>query len=392
MQSAHYIWQLPRWTEGFQWDASRLLPLIGTTRRRQGRILGQAASLGPDVRSGVRASVLAKLRVDVLAEEAIASSAIESERLGEPSVRSAITRQLGMIIDGARPAERHVDGFVEVLLDATTNHSAPLTVSRLQGWQAALFPSGFSGINRIAVGAWRRHRTSMIRIPFLSGDAEICYEAPPADVVSQEMERFLDWWEASAESEEGLVRAGIAHFWFVSIHPFDDGSGRIGRAITDMALAQDEQSPIRLYGLSSQILDERHAYCSALKEAQTSNGDLTGWLCWFLECLERAMARAEGRIERALARTRFWQCHGGVALNERQLTVPNMLLDAGPDGIDGGLCTRKYVRMTRASRATAQREIANMVRQGLLVQRPGGGRSTSYEAAWKMSGPGPSSR
>jgi len=382
MRNAHYIWQLPNWTDRLSWDSSRMLSRIGKTRLRQGTLLGKAASLGLDVGCDVRVSLLSRVRVDILTDEAIATSAIESERLDRQSVQAAVERHLGIPSVGTQPAERHVDGLVEMLIDATTAYSAPLSAERLQGWQAALFPSGFSGVKRIAVGNWRRHRNPAVVVADSAGGAEVCYKAPPASEVAAEMERFLTWWKGNGVEFDGLIRAGLAHFWFSSVHPFDDGSGRVARALTDMALAQDEASSIRLYGMSDQILDQRDAYCHALEEAQRGEGDLTDWLCWFLDCLERSMARAEVRLERTLARSRFWQRHGGSALNERQLLVLNVLLDAGPGGFPGGLCTRKYVCLTDTSRATAQREIANMINQGLLVQRPGGGRSTSYDAAW----------
>jgi Fic family protein len=382
MQNVQYIWQVPSWTDCLGWDATRLLRRIGQTRRRQGALLGKAASLGLDIGCEAQASVLSDVRADILTQEALATSEIEDEGLDAAAVRAAVLKHLGVQSADTPAVERHVDGLVEMLVDATVRYSTPLDVERLHGWQAALFPSGYSGLKRIAVGEWRRLRDPQIVVPSASGAPRTCFEAPPSEKIGEEMQCFLRWWSHSQASMEGLLRAGLAHFWFLTIHPFDDGSGRIARALTNMALAQDERSEIRLYSLSSQIACDRDGYSQMLEDAQRGDGELTAWLAWFLDCLERAMEQAECRLEHVLARTRFWQRHGGAALNERQLKVLGVLLDAGPEGISGGLCTRKYVRMTQASRATAQREIANMVRQGLLVRRPAGGRSTCYDAAW----------
>ena len=370
----NFVWQHPDWTSRLRWNSERLLTPLAAARRRQGEIFGKAAGLGFDL--GLEA------QTSILTDEAVMTAAIEGEILDRESVRSSVARKLGLPTVGLPPTARHVDGLVEMIVDATQRFDEPLTEERLRGWNAALFPTGYSGMLQIIVGDCRTSDEPMRVISGPVGRETVHFEAPPAARVPGEMARFLEWYAADPDPEDGLLRAGLAHFWFVTIHPFEDGNGRLARAIADMTLARDEGTPLRLYSMSAQIRTEQDAYYDILEQTQRGDGELTGWLTWFAGCLDRAVTNSEARLDLVLTKARFWQDHTDVNLSERQHKVVNRMLDAGPGGFEGGLTTRKYVSMTRTSRATAQREIANMVAKGLLVRRPGGGRSTSYEIAW----------
>ena len=371
---SRYIWQHPDWTSRLRWNSEQLLTPLAAARRRQGEILGKAAGLGFDLGLEAQASILT--------DDAIMTAAIEGENLDRESVRSSVARKLGLPTAGLPVTTHHVDGLVEMIVDATHRFDEPLTEERLWGWNAALFPTGYSGMQKIIVGDWRRSDEPMRVVSGPVGRETVHFEAPPAARVPGEMGRFLEWYADDPDPEDGLLRAGLAHFWFVTIHPFEDGNGRLARAIADMALARDEGTGLRLYSMSAQIHAERDAYYDILEQTQRGDGELTGWLTWFAGCLERAVTNSEERLDLVLIKARFWQGHTDVNLSERQRKVVNRMLDAGPGGFEGGLTTRKYVGMTRTSRATAQREIADLVVKGLLVRRPGGGRSTSYEIAW----------
>jgi Fic family protein len=284
---------------------------------------------------------------------------------------------------GLAPAERNADGLVEMLLDATARFDESLSEQRLYGWQAALFPTGYSGLHRVQVGAWRTGKTPMRVVSGPVGRERVHFQAPPSTRVGAEMARLLRWWPESRGALDGLLRAGLAHLWLVTIHPFEDGNGRVARALADMALAQDERTGTRLYSMSAQISTQRDDYYQVLERTQRGGLEVTEWLSWFLRCLNDALGAADFQIEQALARSRFWQNHLGASLSERQLKAVNRLLDSGPGGFEGGLTTRKYVSMTRASRATAQRELSELVSLGFLRRRPGGGRNASYELAWQ---------
>jgi Fic family protein len=366
-----YIWQNRDWTD-FSWQSDALLPLLGEARQTQGRILARARSLG--------FALTHEAQAEVLTEEAVKTSAIEGEVLNRDSVRSSVARHLGLPQAGLPRAERPVDGLVEILLDATKNYEKPLTDKRLKGWQAALFPTGYSGLHKIRAGKWRDMDVRVVSGPV--GRERIHFQAPDADRVDQEIRSFLVWWEKSLGNTEGFLRAAIAHFWFVTIHPFEDGNGRIARVLTDMALAQDERLPARFYSLSSQILEERNAYYDVLEKSSQSGRDITAWLKWFLGCLVRAMEKSEHLIAKVLTKAEFWQRHSQTIMNERQRKVVNRLLDAGAGQFQGGLTTRKYVSLTRTSRATAFREISDLVEKKVLIQNPESkGRSVSYDFA-----------
>lgn len=370
-----YIWQYPSWPL-FRWDHARLIVPLGRCRFQQGALLARMGELGFEVKQQARA--------EVLIEEAIQTSAIEGERLDPNAVRSSVARRLGLPSAGLHSRrDPHVDGVVDILMDATLNHEQPLSPDRLFGWHAALFPTGYSGLHKIRVATWRDDGHGPMRVvsgPM--GREQVHYEAPPAHQVAVEMQRFLEWWAASRHALDGLLRAAMAHLWFVAIHPFEDGNGRIARTLTEMALAQDEKLPTRYYSLSSQIMAERDAYYRVLEKVHTSDGDITEWVLWFLECMTRAMSRSSGLLTNAMQKARFWKRNAQRGLNSRQCKAIDRLLEAGPGGFEGGLTNRKYAGITHVSKATAQRDVADLVQKGVLRLNPGGGRSTSYDLCW----------
>ncbi len=369
-----YIWQQAQWPK-LTWNSEPLLPLISRARLGQGKLLAKAASLGFTLGQEARA--------EILIEEAVKTSAIEGERLNRESVRSSVARHLGLPAAGLTPANRSVDGLVDVLLDGTQHYKTPLTAARIKRWQAALFPTGYSGLRKIRTGHWRGSEHPMQVVSGVVGREHIHYEAPPGESVQKEMRQFLSWWKTSLGQEEELLRSGLAHFYFVTIHPFEDGNGRIARALTDMALAQDEQLSTRYYSLSSQIMEERDEYYAVLETSQKAHGDVTKWLTWYLGCYSRAVEHAETLIADVLVKAGFWQQHHHTDINARQRKVVNRLLDAGKGGFQGGLTTRKYVAMAKVSRATAFREILDLLEKNMLVQNPARGRSVSYDLKWR---------
>jgi Fic family protein len=369
-QMMKYVWQSKSWPR-FSWDSSKIVKPLAQARKSQGILLGQAEEIGLEIQA------------ELLIEDAMSTSIIEGEKLDKASVRSSVAQRLGLETAGLKPPQRHVDGLVEILLDATKNHSKPLTPERLFSWQAALFPSGYSGMRKIQVGQWRQGKNPMQVVSGPIGKEKVHYQAPTASGLDLEMKRFFAWWhEASTENLDGLIRAGLAHFWFISIHPFDDGNGRIARALTDMALAQDEGLNTRLYSMSSQISLERAVYYEVLQQSQTGNGDITDWLTWFLGCLGRSMAGSKKQVALVKLRSKFWQIHRETDLNTRQRKVINRLLNVGPHGFEGGMTNRKYVNLTKISRETAKRDLADLITKKILSKRPSGGRSISYDLIW----------
>lgn len=365
-----YIWQDPDWPN-FRWDANALLEPLGACRLAQGQFLARVAGLGLPLASQSHA--------EILVEETVKTSAIEGETLDVRSVRSSVARRLGLPSAGL-PVDRRVDDLVAVLLDATQNFAVPLTAERLWGWQAALFPSGYSGLHRIKVGGWRDSVEPMRVVSGAIGRERVHFEAPPADRLDVEMQRFLAWFNADGIASEGILRAALAHLWFVTIHPFDDGNGRLARALTDMALAQDDRQPARYFSLSTQIMADRNGYYDILEATQKGGSDVTAWLTWFLDCYARSIRRSEELLDGVFLRAEFWQRHGQVPLSDRQRKVINRLLEAGPDGFEGGMTTRKYAALTGASRATAFRELDQLHEAGVL-RRSGQGRSVRYDLA-----------
>ena len=366
-----YIWERTGWTQ-FRWNNDRILVLLGECRLLQGKLLGKVADLGFNL--GPQA------QVEILAEEVMKTAAIEGESLGMEAVRSSAATRLGLASPGLR-GDRYVEGLVSVLLDATRNFDKPLTRERLFGWHAALFPTGYAGMQRVEVAQWRGAR-SMRVISGPLGRGRVRFEAPPADRVAEEMRRFLEWWKESRGRVEGVLRAAIAHFRFVTIHPFEDGNGRIARALTDMALSEDGRQPIRYYSISSQIMEEQNEYYNALERCQKGDGDITEWLRWFLGCFSRSIKRSEGLLAAVLDKAAFWKTYVQAPLSDRQRKVINQMLDFGRGGFDGIMTTRKYVSLANVSRATAFRELNRLLELGIIKQNQGGGRSVSYNLTW----------
>lgn len=360
-----YIHLEPDWP-ALSWATDKLAVLIAETRHAQGRLLGRMEALG---RRLCREADLA-----VMTDEVVKSSAIEGEILDLQQVRSSLARRLGIDVGGAVPSPRAVDGIVEMMLDATRSFDRPLTAERLFGWHAALFPTGRSGMRKITVGAWRPADAGPMQVvsgPI--GREHVHFEAPEARRLAVEMDAFLEWFNASPAIDP-VIKAGVAHFRFVTIHPFEDGNGRVARAIADMALARADGRPERFYSMSAQIEVERRTYYEVLEASQKSGLDITPWLKWFLECLGRALTRAEGTLAAVLRKAHVWQQIGTAPVNERQRKVINRLID----GFDGKLTTSQYARLTACSNDTALRDIQALVAQGVLARNEGGGRSVSY--------------
>jgi Fic family protein len=360
-----YIHERTGWPE-FRWDHEHISSRLVDVRHRQGRLIGRMEGLGFQLR--------AEAVLDSLTEEVVKSSEIEGEKLERSQVRSSIARRLGLDIGGLTPADRNVEGVVEMMLDATQNYAQPLTSRRLFDWHAALFPTGRSGMSKIRVGGWRDDAKGPMQvISGAVGKECVHYEAPAADRVRDEMKKFVEWFEKD-KSIDLVLKAGVAHLWFVTIHPFDDGNGRIARAIADMVLARSEDSPHRFYSMSAQIRHERKAYYEILEETQKGDLDITRWLEWFLDCLGRAFERAETILATVLNKARFWDHFDGVEFNERQRDIVNRLLN----GFEGKLTTSKWAKLAKCSPDTALRDIDDLIRKKVLMKDEAGGRSTSY--------------
>lgn len=373
-----WIWAQPSWPD-FRFDLHALAPLLARAYQLHGQVEGLAQAIGLEPQG--------PLVLESLADEAIATAAIEGEHLVPDAVRSSVMRRLGLASGG--PADRHIDGLVAVVGDAHENLDAPLDDERLWRWQAALFPAGSSGLRRIAVGRYRDHADPMQIVSGPPGRETIHYEAPPSAAMQAEMQRFLVWFNATAPSAspgdtsvrlEGLVRAGLAHLWFESIHPFEDGNGRIGRALIDRALSQHLRPQLRLYSVSKALLSERAGYYEALNQAQRSEGEVTPWLQWFVTQCTAAFQSTLRVIEQALEKQRFWQRHAALSLNERQRKLLQRLLDAGDGGFLGGLNAEKAMKITGASKATATRDLSALVQYGLLWTH-GTGKALRYYVA-----------
>ncbi len=357
-----YIHQLEEWPD-FKWDAEKLSPLLASVRHRQGHLLGQMKAQGFRLR--------AEAGLANLTSEIVKSSAIEGENLDENQVRSSIARHLGMDIGGLIPAARHIEGIVEMMLDATKRHDEPLTEERLFNWHAALFPTGRSGMRDITVGAWRTG--PMVVVSGGIGHEKIHFKAPEAKILAKEMTAFITWFN-SPTGMDPVLKAALVHFRFVTIHPFDDGNGRIGRAIAEMALARADRTLERFYSMSAQIEAERKPYYNALECCQKMTIDITRWMEWFLGCLDRAVECAEETLAGVLKKARIWEKVNEGSVNDRQRIVINRLLD----GFQGNLNTSKYATLTKCSTDTALRDITDLLARGILEKNPSGGRSTNY--------------
>jgi Fic family protein len=361
-----YIHELRDWPH-FRWDDKTLAGKLAATRHHQGRLIGRMEGLGFQLREE------ASLRS--LTEEAVKSSEIEGEILDAEQVRSSIARRLGIEAGLAKSIDRNVEAIVDVILDATRHYDKPLTDERLFAWHAALFPTGWSGLRKIGVGRYRTEPIEVVSGP--EGRQRVHFEGPPAKRLSSEMRALLKWFEDKKDDTDPVLKAGIAHFWFVTIHPFEDGNGRIARAIADMALARSEGTGQRFYSVSAQIKRERNKYYDCLEETQKGDLDITAHLDWFLSCLDRAFDGAEEILADVLKKARFWETHAASALNERQRLVINRLLD----GFEGKLTSSKYAKLAKVSQATAGRDIDDLEARGIFKKDAAGGRSTSYSLA-----------
>jgi len=361
-----YIWQLDDWPH-WTYDHPRLAPLLAQVHQAQGRLAGRMHDLGLDLRDQ------AALRV--LTEDVLKTSEIEGEKLNPDSVRSSVARRLGIEIGALAPADRHVEGVVDMVLDATRHHDSPLTAERLFGWHAAMFPTGHSGLRKIRVGVWRDDAQGPMQV--VSGPLQrqkVHYEAPPARLLDAEMADFLQWFNLDHQNDP-VIKAGLAHLWFVTIHPFEDGNGRIARAVGDMALARAERSVQRYYSLSAQIQHERKDYYDRLESTQKGSMDVTDWLGWFLACLLRAVQGADETLSSVLKKAKFWRQWSGTPMNDRQIRLLNILLD----GFEGKLTSSKWAAITKCSQDTALRDITDLVERNILMRSQASGRSTSYE-------------
>jgi Fic family protein len=361
-----YIHQIDAWPK-FTWKHEHIATLLGVLRNRQGRLMGRMEAMGFSLRSE---ALLQTLTLDVLK-----SSEIEGEVLDPKQVRSSIARRLGMDIGGIVASDRYVDGVVEMMLDATQNFDKPLTKDRLLGWHACLFPAGHSGMRKIIAGAWRDNSHGPMQVVSGAlGRERVHFEAPDAARLDIEMNNFLDWFNGAAEIDP-VLKAGIAHLWFVTIHPFEDGNGRITRAITDMQLARADGSAQRFYSMSGQIRKERNAYYEVLEKIQKNTHlDITAWLEWFLACLDRALNLTESTLTEVFRKARFWDLYPSESFNERQRMVINKLFD----GLEGVLTSSKWGKLAKCSQDTALRDILELVEKGILIKNSAGGRSTSY--------------
>ena len=364
-----YIHELPEWPT-FDWDREFLAEPLARVRHRQGRLMGHMEALVFPLRQ--------EAELQTLAADVLKSSEIEGERLDTEQVRSSIARRLGMDIGALKPADRNVEGIVEMMLDATRHYDQPLTVERLFSWHESLFPIGRGGLHRVRAGAWRDDSSGPMEVvsgPI--GKEHVHFQAPPADRVDGEMRAFLEWFNRNAAMDP-VLKAALAHLWFVTIHPFDDGNGRIARTIADMLLARSENSSQRFYSMSAQIRLERATYYDMLERTQqgtpSATLNVTPWMEWFLACLLRAIDGAQKALASILEKARFWERAQSVPLNARQHLVLNRLLD----GFEGKLTSSKYARLAKCSHDTALRDIGRLVDRGILVRNPEGGRSTSY--------------
>ncbi|RYY84772.1 MAG: Fic family protein [Chitinophagaceae bacterium] len=360
-----YIHELKNWPN-FNWQKETTSDLLTSIRYRQGRLIGHMEALGFSLRQ--------EAMLQTLTQEVIKSSEIEGEVLDQDQVRSSLARRLGIEIAGSVPTDRNVEGVVEMMLDATQNFASPLTEERLFGWQAALFPTGRSGMHRITVGGWRTGERGPMQVVSGSiGTEKVHFEAPVAAKVPAAMSEFLHWFNTATDLDP-VLKAALAHLWFVTIHPFEDGNGRIARAIADMQLARADESPQRFYSMSTQIRKDRNNYYDTLEATQKGSLNVTSWLTWFLQCLDRAFLGTNELLANVLMKARFWERYAGIGLNDRQNKAVNRMLN----GLEGKMTSSKWATMAKCSKETAIRDIQDLIKKGMLVKENAGGRSTSY--------------
>lgn len=362
---SRFIHQLTDWPN-FTWTEDTLHPLLMKLRMQQGRLLGKMEALGFDLKT--------EANLETITQDVIKSSEIEGEILDFQEVRSSVARKLGLEISGLVSSDRHVDGVVEMMIDATQNHASALTKERLFGWHAALFQMGYSGMSKIEVAQWRTNKDDdpMQVVSGAMGRGKVHFEAPSSGRIEREMDVFIDWY--NAKELDALMKAAIAHLWFVTIHPFEDGNGRMARAITDMQLARADETRYRFYSMSTQIRKERNDYYFILEQTQRGSTDITIWIQWFFGCLERAYESTEASLSRILQKAEFWKRNAAVNLNNRQHAIINKLLD----GFEGKLTTTKYAKITKCSRDTALRDVTDLMDKGVLTKEEGLGKNTSY--------------
>ena len=372
-----YVWEQEGWPS-LHYDPARIGSALASARRAQGAVEGKLAALGFDQKL--------ELEAEAWSQEAVATAAIEGERLDLLAVRSSVARRLGVGNQDGPNAPRNVEGLLDIMEDAVTRNTDEVTHDRLHAWQAALFPTGYSGMTKIRVGCYREHAEPMQIVSGRAGREKVHYEAPPSSRVPDEMHRLLQWFNAGAEPDI-LVRGALTHLWFETIHPFEDGNGRIGRVWVDLALARDSGDASRLIRMSQRLLERRNEYHDQLGHAQHGGLDVTAWVIWFVQQVQAACENASRVIDDTLAKARFWMEHRDKVLNERQRKVLNLLLNAGPGGFEGGMSTKKYESIANTSRATASRELIELEALGLL-QKTGAGRSTRYHIKLPGSAPG----
>lgn len=366
-----YIWERKNWFD-FKYDKEMLLGPLSQLKVLQGKLLGHVAALDIKLETEAQGAILV--------EEAVRTAEIEGQKLNRDAVRSSVAVRLGLP-RGIGTHDRNIEGLVDVLLDVVRFHDKPLTQERLHGWQAALFPSGYSNLRKISPGKLRGHEPMQI-VSGPIGKEKVHFEALPKKQLDKEMRLFLQWWNSSSGQMDGVLRAAAAHLRFVTIHPYEDGNGRLARVLTDMALAQDEKLAVRYYSVSSEIMRSRDEYYQILEDVQRCRLDTSQWFLWFIKCVTASIMQAQNIISSVFMRADFWNQHAQTELNERQKKIINRILEAGPGNFVGGLTTRKYVSLAKVSRATAFREITDLIDKKILRQLPGQGRSVHYDLVW----------
>lgn len=361
-----YIYNNPNWPN-FEWNSEKLLPLLSLVRNKQGLLIGKMSVLGFDLRN--------EANLQILTQEIVKSTEIEGEVLDKEQVRSSVARRLGLEISGLVNSERNVDGIVDLMLDAITNYDKELSKERLFSWHASLFPEGRSGMYNIKAGSWRDDSTGPMQVVSGAlGKEKVHYQAPPAETLEKEMQQFIRWFNLN-QKEDFVLKAAVAHLWFVTVHPFEDGNGRISRALSDMLLARSDEQTNRFYSMSTQIRKERNSYYEILEKTQKGAMDITNWLEWFLNCLLHSIENSEKLLEKIIFKHSFWIKHTGLTINDRQRKVLNLLMD----DFEGALSTTKWAKIRKCSQDTALRDIQDLMEKGILMKSPQGGRSTNYE-------------